>query len=371
MRTHSIVFASIGALSVAALVGACDNPGSRLPPRPSTPFVQGLDISGPDSVAPGQTAQFTATVRLSDGTRKTATAASGLLWTSTNPLVLRVNTSGVATAQERLSEATLTARMPNPGGGRGSFIQSFREVVVVPSGTFRVVGAVGDEVPAVPLAGARVEVTSQSLVAMTDFAGRYRLYGVPPDAELRVTRDGYESVGQKLQLAAHATQNFTLQLSQPRLVLTGPYKLEIDGGGCAGLPADLRNRQYDAVLTQNGSSVEVALSGRTFRLNGSGRGNRFSGRADPAGATFKLEPYETYYYYYYYGYGSYPSVAEHLLDGTYLVIQGTFIGTGSATRLSGTLTGGGLFHWSSRFPGFGVLMQSCTTPPATFTLTPR
>ena len=371
MRTHAIAFVAIGAFATAGLAGGCgDDPVSRLPPRPSTPFITSVDITGPDTIAPGQSAQYTATVRFSDGTRKSAVAAAtaGLQWSTNNSSVLRVDASGVATAQQRLSETTLRLRMPKPTGARGSFIESTREIVVVPSGTFRIVGVVNDETPSAPLAGARVEVAAESLVALTDFSGQYRLYGVPPDAEIRVTRDGYEAAVQQLQLTSHARRDFHLKLAAPRIVLNGPYRLEIEASGCVGLPADLRRRQYNAVLTQNGPIVEVVLTNPLFRPNGSGRGDRFTGRVGPTAAAFTLEPFFVDYYYYF---GStYPSVAEQLSNGTYFVVQGSVVAAGSAAGVSGPLTGGGLFNWDSRWPNVAFLVQSCTSP-VTLTLTPR
>jgi hypothetical protein len=62
---------------------------------------------------------------------------------------------------------------------------------------------------------------------------------------------------------------------------------------------------------------------------------------------------------------------ERLSDGTFLVIEGTIGVTGSAARLSGTLTGGGLGHWGSRFPDVGILMETCNAPQPAITLTPR
>ena len=176
--------------------------------------------------------------------------------------------------------------------------------MVLPDGTYRMVGVVTENVqPTTPIVGARVEVTGGTpLAAITDWDGRYRLYGVPGTADIRVTRDGYQPHVQRLQLTEHVTQNFQLALSGMRLDLAGPYTLAIDvtcvppRHPCA---ADLRHRSYAAFLTQSGSTLEVVLTESSrFRVNSAGRGDRFSGRVDAAGATFNLEDFFFQYYFY-------------------------------------------------------------------------
>jgi hypothetical protein len=256
--------------------------------------------------------------------------------------------------------------------------RSTKEVVILPDGTFRVVGVVSDAgFPTVPLAGARVEATPGPPFTTTDLQGAYRLYGVTPDAQILVTRDGYQPSLHSLHLSANATQDFQLALSGPRLQLSGPFTLAIDvTGTCSGTPvlsADLQHRRYDAVITQNGPALDVALTESRFKVNSTGRGNHFSGLAGSGSATFTLDNYG---YYYYYGYpSSYPNVAERLSNGTFLVVAGTVVTTGSATGLFGQMSNGSsLTNWDSRFPAFSSFLGWCSSGTASalqFTLSPR
>lgn len=355
MRTRFLSGATAAAITLAGLVAACDDPVSRIPTRPSVPSISSLEIAGPSSVAPGQSVQFTATARLSDGTTK---IPQNLRWRSSRTSFLQVNGTGLATAGSQMGEALLTAELTASGGLR----QSTKEIVIVPDGTFRLVGLVSEaESPVTPVIGARVEVEPGGLAANTDFEGRYRLYGVRADANVRVTADGYVAQEQRLQIATHATVNVQLPLSGPRIILSGPYFLGIDlEGPCLGsspLAGDLQHRRYEAMLTSSGSAVDVVLTAPGFRLNSIGRGNRFSGRSVSTGAKFTLEPFY-YYYYPYYGPTTYPSVAERLANGTFLVTEGTVNMTGSPALLSG-VTSGWIANWDSRFPLNQFLLGGC------------
>ena len=369
--------ALLAAVAVVGLTAACDNEPKGIvgpspnPGEPRPPVVVGVEISGPASIPPGQSAHFTAISRLSDGTTQTPTSVR---WSSHGGL-LRVDASGLATAREQTGEDILSADVTSGAGStRGS-----KEVVVLPDGTYRMVGVVTESgMDATPLVGARVEVTSGTpLVAVTDWDGRYRLYAVPGIAEIRVTRDGYQPQVQRFQLAEHVTQNFQLALSGTRLDLAGPYTLAIDVA-CATstpVPPDVRHRSYAAFLTQTGATLEVVLTEPSrFRVNGVGRGDRFRGRVDAVGATFNLEGFSADYYYYGPPYPSdYANLVERLSGGTYLVVAGTAVTTNSRTGLSGNLKGG-VAHHDSRFLSIPLLSSAagfCYSEAHRFTLTPR
>jgi Carboxypeptidase regulatory-like domain len=367
MRKLSLVAGSIGAMAMAAVIGACsEDPVSRLPNRPTPLAFAGIEISGPDRIPPGQSAQFTAIIRLSDGTKKAASAATNVQWTTSDGQLLRVDGSGLVTTQQQLGDATLRART-------GVF-QSAKEVTILPDGTFRIVGLVRDaELPAIPIFGARIEVTPGQLATVTSFDGRYTLYGVPAEAEVRVTRDGYQPSVQNLRLTANATQDFELVPSGPRTPWSGSFTLAVDvTGTCSSLAPDLQHRRYEVTITQTGSDLEVTLTEPRFRLNSLSRGNKFSGRADASGATFTLLAYD-YYYYYYYGPYGYPNVAEKLPNGTVLEIEGKVSMSGTAASRSGQLLPyGGIFNWDSGFPTNPRWLGGCSNQSViVLTLTPR
>lgn len=361
----------LGAITVivslhAGLLVACSDPVSHLPTTPSPPTVGSFEIIGPDSLAPGQSAQFIAAMRLSDGSTKLLDGP--VRWTSGNGLIV-VNAAGVATAGQAHGDGLLTAT----GGIGATSRQSSKEVVIVPAGTYRVVGVVSEaDFPALGVLGASVAASPGTAFSTTDFAGRYRLYGVPADATITVTKAGYSTFSQAVHLTGHTTQNVRLALPGPRLTITGPYKLTLDGSGsCVSarpLDGELRRRSYDAVVTQTGPDITVTLTEPRFMINSSGSGNRFTGRAGANSAAFFLAGFNQYYYY---GSYTYPDIAERLLDGNVFVPSGSVIVSGSAASLSGVLSGS-LFVWDARFPALVTGVQSyCYSTAIQFSMTPR
>jgi hypothetical protein len=366
MRTRMLL---TGALLIAAATGfvACgDDPKTHLPTGPELPHAAFVQIIGPSSIAPGTTAQFLAQVQQSDNTTKFATTPIAR-WTSSNPVVLSVNASGLATAGAQRGEAIVTAEV-TPGGTE-TRRRSMREIVVVPDGTFRVVGVLTDaNLPAIPIPGARVEVPGTGLVTTSDDNGQYRLYGVPPDADIQVTADGYESRTQSVHLSGHLALNLQLTFNGPPGSLSGNYTLAIDADSCGGtssLAPELRHRTYDAVLTQTGIALDVVLTEPRFRLNGANKGNRFLGRIVSGGARFTLDYYDYYYT------TQYPSVAERLSpDNSILVPQGTVTVVGGASGMTGSmLSGSSMTRWSFGFPN-GSFHSGCFSVMR-FSLTPR
>jgi autotransporter translocation and assembly factor TamB len=199
---------------------------------------------------------------------------------------------------------------------------------------------------------------------------------VPSRGTIRVTRDGYQPHVQDFQLIDHLTQNFQLMLSGTRLDLAGPYTLAIDAACATSTPVavDLRHRSYAATLTQSGATLEVLLTEPRFRINSAGRGNRFSGRVDAAGATFNLEDFSEQDY----DFGvtdpaTYANVVESLPSGTFLIVTGTVLTREASGALSGNLQG--FFStFDSRFPNIALLSSAtgtCYSSAHRLTLTRR
>ena len=146
-------------LALVVALSACTDKASVSPPSPSGPSVVSVTIDGPSTIAPEQSAQFKATVRLSDGTTKVAVAPN-VSW-RTSGSVLSINAAGLATAKTSTGEAIVTAVVS--GLAQSSAASASREVVVLPDGTFRLVGTVTDaEFPTIPVSGARVQLASGS-----------------------------------------------------------------------------------------------------------------------------------------------------------------------------------------------------------------
>ena len=353
MRRRSVLYGSLAIAAVGLFIACGEDPPPTTPSRPTASPFAAIQVSGPESVATGQTAQFVANIRQADGTTKAATIMPNLRWRSSNTTLMTVSSSGVVIASlTGKGEATVIADILPQGVIRGT-----REVVVQPQGTYRLVGSVREsDAPTVPVQSALVEVIpgNSSLRTVTDSAGQFRLYGVPAQSSIRITGAGYETLEQALELNANVTRTFTLNVNGPRLALNGPFTISLDVMSPCSLSSALQHRTYDAVLTTTGTLVDVVLTEPRFRLDSSGNGNRFSGRVHGGGATFTLP----YYFYYYYGLYGYPSIVERLGDSSFLAFEGQATTTGTAAGVTGTLSGD-IINWDSRFPDNPRFLGGC------------
>jgi hypothetical protein len=346
MRTNSLILRVAIATALVWPVLACDNKAGPSGTTTSTQSPQ-LELKGQATVAPGASAQFTANIRLRDGTRQDVTAH--VSWRSGNPAVLGMTDGGLATGAG--SGETVVTAVYNA-------ITATTSVIVVPAGTYRVTGAVTEAGTSSGVGGAVVEAIRDGVAVLdttTDGSGAYRLYGVPSNAQLRISRDGFLTFTRQLTASGHTTQNVALVRSGSVLDLNGRYTLTVSvNGNCQSfgstpLPMELRRRTYTADVTQNGSDLLVNLSGATFAQNSGGLGDHFRGTTTSNGATFRLTDYWSFYYY-----GNYPDVAERMSDGTVLVVGGTASTTLSASGLNGTLAGD-MSYFGSAFPEYAWL----------------
>jgi hypothetical protein len=316
-------------VALVALIVACDRTPTRPSsvPGPAPVSVIRLEIVGPGSVPPGATAQFTAIAHRSDGTTEDITRAAN--WRSFRPNVLSITPTGLATGQI-LGDANIQVT---------SQLSAMREIVVVPADTYRLVGLVTEaDSPTTPVQGAQVEVFGGGSAAppvLTGFDGRYRLYGVPARAEIRVTKPGYQPLGQAVSLSDHQTQNFALDLVSPRVDLAGTYTLTLAAAAeCRDtLPQEVWTRRYTATVTQTGSLLDVALSGATFVVDASSKGDGFRGRIEPGRVVFTMD-YGDFYYY-----RTWPDVIEEIDPSLYFGVYGSVAAAVTPANVSGALNG--------------------------------
>jgi hypothetical protein len=323
------------ALAIAVILAACGDGPTRPsggnnppppPPPPPSPVLLGLQIDGPASVPPGETAQFTATGTYTDGSTRNLTSETGIVWRSFNTRILNISASGVATGGDR-GETTVTVGF----GGRTAVKSG---VLVLPAGTYRLSGTVTDT--GIPINGARVEVTHGPATGqVTTSTPGYRIYGVAGDTEIRVQRDGYRDERRRIQIAAHTTTDIEMTPSAPRENVEGTYTLTVTAGDqCGGVPAEVRERRFTASLRQQGPQVTVTLEGSTFLISGGRTFNSFSGRLEGDRLSFFLQEPYTYYFYYYL-----PDVMELLTPNTYFFMGGGATTNPSGNSRSGTLSG--------------------------------
>ena len=300
-----------------------------------------IEISGPDTIAPGAQAQYTVTAAAQSGARQGAVTAS---WRTSNPAVATIDPSGRATGNGN-GEAMITASFAGTSSSKG--------IMVLPQGTFRLKGRVFDESTNQDVRSADVRLRTASGSEMrtaTSPSGEFVFYGVPADAELEITSVGYSPHTEVLQLREHATLQIRLKRDTSVPQPAGAYTLTVTAGtgtcgAVSGRPAlrpDLRSRTYGAVITQTATSITVALSNAEFFTRPGQTSNSFRGFVDRGRLNLYLYGPDNYYYEYYLPF-SVSDVIERLSDGTFLITSGSGPLTTSGGGFQATISGG-LWH---------------------------
>jgi hypothetical protein len=331
MQRAHLLTGCAAALALSGLLAACDDGPTQPSPQPSpnpgpVPVTTTrIEIRGPDTIAPGTTAQFSAIAYQSDSSTRDVT--SEVEWRSGNHWVLTISATGLATAHDR-GEAGIGAAF----AGRTSWKSN---VMVIPPGTYRLIGTVSDA--GLVVSGARVEVTSgtgQGLFTLS--SARYLLYGVAGEIEVRVTLDGYEEQRKRLHVGGHQVLDFDLTLSRPRSEVSGTYTLSVTAAAeCrADLPEAARSRTYTALVSQDGPRLTVVLDGSQFIAAGARTFNTFGGVVQPHRVTFQLNGYFQHAFYLYL-----PDVLEQLTAPMLFSVSGSVDATASAGGVAGTLAG--------------------------------
>lgn len=257
LRTRPVMVGLWTAILLASFLAACDNP-SRPSPLPGQPSVFRLEIAGPDSVPPGGAQQLKATAYFTTGPVRDVTAE--VSWTSSDSTIVSVSSSGLATGRER-GETDIRASY--------SQLASTKRLMVLPPGTFKLSGRVQDA--NLDVTDARVEVTAGSATGLSTLSkdGRYALYGVSGPTQLTVSKDGYQSRVENIDVNVHRTLDIFVVPLGPPWDPSGTYTLTIGvAPECRStLPAELWARTYKAVLTlysPNPRFVNVSLEGAAF-----------------------------------------------------------------------------------------------------------
>jgi hypothetical protein len=363
--------------TVSALAAALVTCGGNPPQAPSTPpqtpsppratgMLTSLKLTGPTTIAPGATAQFTATGQMSDGATQDYTTK--VTWYCAYPAVLSISSSGLATGQSP-GDAQVQAILPG--------LIARADVLVVPAGTFRLIGTVTEA--GLPVWDATVSViagqgTGASTVTLSD--GTFRLYGVAGPIQVQVSKRGYLADVKTIAVTTNDILDFP-DFRQPDTAPTiaGSYTFTLQASNdCeapfslgpttyAPLPVGDRIRTYSAKLTQTGPRIHVALGGAAFFLH-DGYGDYFDGRFDPDGLFFALG---SPYYYRLTG----PDLVERLSSERVLAMDGW---------ARGAMSAGGTFHAAfegtlTEFPLLpsgllGDFVNLCHSQNHQFTLTP-
>lgn len=324
-------------------VGCARSPNSgtfRFEPRPDaaptavagSPVVTSVQIQGPTSLAPGETAQFVANATRSDGSQLDITATA--FWTigGNTWFVFSHDGGGLVTGKQN-GQGTLFAVTTIPNTSLRA--TGTRSIVVTPPGTVMVAGVVTTS--GGPVTGATVVVptgVSAGLSAVTDAEGRFAIFGVRGPSDLSITKTGFAPVQVSVNGTEHQTLNITLTAVAPMPSVAGTYTLTLEASpSCrAGLTEAARRRTYTATLVQNTTRIFGTLSG------GSLVANRFEGRADPGDVQVTLGSYWDYYYT---GGSLNPFLIDNLVSNPFrqLVISGRTSPQPTADGFAGPLEG--------------------------------
>jgi hypothetical protein len=316
-----ISLALIGAWAACGSPPAQPSPNSVPPSSKTVVVATGLRITGPSSVAPNQTAAFAVTETFSDGSTQDVTTQ--VHWLSTALDVLTVTGAGQVTGHGS-GESTLQASL--------SGLSSGVEVLVLPSGTVRLIGTISEGT--FPLTNVSVTVTSGTgagLTAQTDVSGQYQLYGVAGDIQIRATRVGFNDGTASITVSTNAVQNLSLTPVSPEPTIAGTYAMTLDADPSCQLPTEVMERHYTATITQTGVTFTVALRGATF-LTSNGLGSSFLGHIVAGQISFVLNNVGYYY-------APYPDLVELIANGKVFVVMGSGVLVQSGPNLSGTLAG--------------------------------
>lgn len=174
----------LGAALMAALIACGSSNRSPTSPTPSAVVVEltNLQITGNTSLtAVGETSQLRATAGFSDQSQKDVSLET--IWTSTDPSVVTVSSSGLLTVL-RFGATAISARYQTR-----SATVSLRPS---PPGTFVIAGWVREPGEG-GVAGVTVTDVGSLGSTQTNSNGNYSLVGLPtPDARLRFEKSGYE-----------------------------------------------------------------------------------------------------------------------------------------------------------------------------------
>lgn len=352
---------------------------NTVPPPAPTPSGQavlsGCRVEGTDSIPPGESAQYRAIAGYSDGSSRDVT--SEVPWSSSDDAVLLVTEQGLATGRA-IGDVDVQATF-------SEHCVTGRQVAVLPAGRFLVWANVTEEQITAPILGVRVEVMSgpaAGLTATTNWDGGAKLIGVPQDADLRFTKDGYAPIVQSVHIDRQRQSVRVQMLASPgRLDLAGKYQLSISSGPCAGgdaLPEAAKARTYTARMWNAGLKIQVELSGASFALDrclmpgmtrcSAPTGNVFTGQTQARDARFTLVEYSPAFDW---NDGIYPDVVESIPGVGLLTISGNALVAPTPEGFSGTLDGTFAIydHLSVHAAnGQGRVLASCRSAAHRFTL---
>jgi hypothetical protein len=211
-------------------------------------------------------------------------------------------------------------------------------VIVVPAGTYRLIGTVRDE--GIPLRGVKVVVETEALRLTTSAGddGTYTVYGVAGRTRVKIETEGYEPAFKDATVTGHERIDFNMVVSRPRQDVSGRYGVTFTTAAeCSAFPQEVRVRTYSAVLTQNGPRLDFVLEGQGFASRNGRTSNRFGGVLGPQDLRVELRLVWDQFFSYYFE--EYPDVLEEFSPGKFYSVEGTGTGPLTSSGIAGTFSG--------------------------------
>jgi hypothetical protein len=306
----------LGLECVLGASGCTDRPTD--PSQRASRYSFRLELGVPSQIAPGESRPLVARAIRPDGSIVDVTTQAR--WTQR---------TGAETASLTSTAIGLTATGIRPGSSQvsASFgdLTAESEILVLPPGTFRLIGQVTNQ--RAPLPDATVSVMTgvgEGLTVRTDAAGTYALYGVAGRVHIRASKDGYFDKADLIEVNAHSSLGFEMKQVAPTDNYTGVYTLIITSVQCTpGFPEFAKTRVYTARLEQSGASLVVDLADANFVLPAG-----FAGVLEPDGdLKFSIRPLVIW------DYDAF-DIWERLGDGNQLFVGGVVVARGTAASIT-------------------------------------
>jgi hypothetical protein len=248
--------------------------GGATPVGPSSPTVNGVQVSAASSLlAPGESAQVTATASFSSGATQIVT--NDATWSVANVAVATVASGGRVTAvADGTTEIQATYR-----GISGSVTLQVKSSAPAPARVFTLCGTV-TESGAAPVPRANLEVRdglNAHRITDADEAGRYCLRDLMPDSfTLRIGKGGYDILDRGVTLSGDLTLDIVITpIRVPTFSLCGVVIAAINDEILPGARLEVRdgvNAGQGATAGASGRYCLPNLQGGSFTVRASRAG---------------------------------------------------------------------------------------------------
>lgn len=197
-------------LVLSSCGGGSSSSGTTTPTTPTAaPTVNSITVTGPSASAkPGDSAQFTATAVMSNGTSQTLTNQA--IWQSSNISVATVSNTGLATAIAA-GDADIKVTYQGVTGTAHITVASPTPPSPPPPTTFGVCGTVKEDTGSAVVTSATVIVKDTSTTTSSDPAGKYCLsVSSAGRFVLRATKSGYDIAEQNVNVTGSMTADIAM-----------------------------------------------------------------------------------------------------------------------------------------------------------------